>query len=222
MVTIYHLGRSRSERIVWLMEELGLPYELVKFDRGPDRFAPQDLQQVHPLGRAPVIRDGDVVLAESGAIVEYLITRHGGGRLAVPPSDPGYARYLYWFHYAEGSLMLQLLRESTLVKLVPGARELPGMQRVRATTLQHLGFIEQTLARSDYFAGPAFTAADVMMLFPFTTLLEFLPGTVDLEPYPQLLAYVERIQRRPAYVKALAIADGVQPNKQAQVSPSTP
>lgn len=209
MVTIYHLGRSRSERIVWLMEELGLPYELVKFDRGADRFAPADLQRVHPLGRAPVIRDGDVVLAESGAIVEYLITRHGQGRLAVAPSDPAYARYLYWFHYAEGSLMLQLLRESTLVKLAPNARELPGMQRVRATTLQHLSFIEATLAHTEYFAGARFTAADVMMLFPFTTLLEFLPGTVDLAPFPHLLAYVERLQRRPAYARAMAAADGV-------------
>lgn len=208
MITIYHLGRSRSERIVWLMEELGLPYDLAKFDRGPDRFAPQDLQRIHPLGRAPIVRDGDVVLAESGAIVEYLITRHGGGRLAVAPSEPNYARYLYWFHYAEGSLMLQLLRESTLVKLVPNADQLAGMARVRDTTRMHLAFIEQTLAESDYFAGPAFTAADVMMVFPFTTLLEFLPGTVDLAPFPRLLAYLKRIQRRPAYLKAMAVADG--------------
>lgn len=208
MITIYHLGRSRSERIVWLMEELGLEYELVKFDRGADRFAPEDLKRVHPLGRAPVIRDGETVLAESGAIVEYIIARHAGGRLAVSPSEPNFAQYLYWFHYAEGSLMLQLLRESTLVRLVPNADQLPGMSRVRETTRQHLEFIEQTLAASPYFAGPSFTAADLMMVFPFTTLLEFLPGTLDIAAFPHLLGYLERVKARPAYARAMALADG--------------
>ena len=137
MITIYHLDTSRSERIVWLMEELGLDYEVEVFERGPDIFAPEELKRVHPLGRAPVIRDGDTVLAESGAIVEYVVARHGGGRLAVAPSEPGFARYLYWLHYAEGSLMLQLLREASLDRMLPDADATPGMRgcaRRRACT----------------------------------------------------------------------------------------
>ncbi|HXD91549.1 MAG TPA: glutathione S-transferase, partial [Candidatus Binataceae bacterium] len=103
MITIYHLNMSRSERIIWLMEELGLAYKLEKFQRGPDMLAPAALKQVSPLGKAPAIRDGDLTLIESGAIVEYIVNRHGGGRLGVSVSSPDYARYLQWMHFAEGS-----------------------------------------------------------------------------------------------------------------------
>lgn len=204
MITIYHLDTSRSERIVWLMEELGLDYEIEAFERRPDVRAPETLKQVHPLGRAPVIRDGDTVLAESGAIVEYLIARHGGGRLAVAPSEPDFARYLYWLHYAEGSLMLHLLREWSLDRMLPDADATPGMAGVRETTRLHLAMVGGHLATHPYFAGQAFTAADVMMVFPFTTLLRF--RALDLTPFPGITAYLRRIEARPAYQTAMTLA----------------
>ncbi len=125
MITLYHLDQSRSERVIWLLEELGIDYRLELFLRQPDLYGPAALKDAHALGRAPVIRDGDVTLAESGAIVEYLIARHGQGRLSVAPDRPEFAAYLYWLHYAEGSLMLQLLREWTLDRMLPDADGAP-------------------------------------------------------------------------------------------------
>lgn len=208
MITIYHLENSRSERIIWLMEELELPYQVERFERRKeDTFAPADLKQIHELGRAPVIRDGDTVLAESGAIVQYIIALYGGGRLAVDPGAPDFAHYLYWLHYAEGSLMLQLLRETSLNRFLPDPDAVPGMARVRDNTRQHLEFIDAALAVSPYFAGESFTAADLMMAFPFTTLLQFLPKPLKLAPYQNLQAHLARITARPAYRKAMAVAD---------------
>jgi glutathione S-transferase len=204
MITIYHLDTSRSERIVWLMEELGLPYRIERTDRTAAIVAPESLRAVHPLGRAPIIRDGDTVLAESGAIVEYLIARHGGGRLAVAPSEPNFPDYLYWLHYAEGSLLLQLLREWSLERMLPDADATPGMARVRETTRLHLSFVAGRLAVADYVAGDAFTAADIMMAFPFTTLLRF--RALDLSEYPAITAYVARIEARPAWRRAMGLA----------------
>lgn len=201
MLTIYHLDRSRSERIVWLCEEIDLPYRLVPFERGPDLLAPA-LKQIHALGRAPVIDDDGTVLAESGAIVEFLLARYGDGRLSVAPDQPGFAPYLYWLHYAEGSLMLQLLREATVDRMMPTADQHPGMARLRANTRTHLEMIEATLGGSPYLAGPDFTAADQMMLFPFTTLRQFRP--LDLSPFPAISAWVDRLTARPAYVRASA------------------
>ncbi len=152
-----------------------------------------------------MIRDGDIVLAESGAIVEHIVARHGGGRLAVAPSQPNFAAYLYWLHYAEGSLLLQLLREWSVDRMLPDADAAPGMARVRETTRLHLTVIEARLADAPYFAGGEFTAADVMMLFSFTTLQRF--RTLDLSPYPNIVAYVARIEERPAYRRAMALAD---------------
>ena len=204
MITIYHLDTSRSERIVWLMEELGLDYKLEVFDRRPDIFAPDELKAIHPLGRAPVIRDGDTILAESGAIVEYIIARHGGGRLGVAASEPEFAQYLYWLHYAEGSLMLQVLREWSLQRMLPDPDAAPGMARVRETSRLHLSVIDDHLAHHPYFAGQDFTAADIMMVFTFTTLQRF--RTLDLSPYPALSAYLQRIEARPAYRRAMELA----------------
>lgn len=209
MITVHHLRRSRSERVAWLLEELGIDYRLERIDRVGGRYAPESLKDIHPLGRAPVIRDGDVLLAESGAIVEYILARHAGGRLAIAPHEAGFADYLYWFHYAEASLMLQLLRESSLVRIVPDVDRFPGMDKVRQTTREHLEFIDRSLAGKSYFAGGRFTAADIMMLFPFTTLLEFLPGTLDLGRYPRIQAYVAGLCARPAYVRALERADAL-------------
>ena len=204
MIVVHHLDTSRSERIVWLMEELGLPYTLEVTDRTPQIVAPEAFKRIHPLGRAPVITDGAVVLAESGAIVEYIVARHGGGRLSVAPERPEFPDYLYWLHYAEGSLMLQFLREWTLERMLPDADAAPGMARVRQTTKLHLDFIAERLAAAPYFAGPDFTAADVMMLFPFTTMRQF--RALDLSPYPSIRDYVARIEARPAYQRAMGLA----------------
>ena len=203
MITIYHLETSRSERIVWLMEELGLEYKLEVFQRQPNGAAPDPLKEIHPLGRAPVIRDGDTVLAESGAIVEYIVHRHASGRLAVLPEAPGYSRYVYWLHFAEGSLMT-LMIASLVLSRIPEANAGPAGSRVQERMKQMLTFVDSELASVPYFAGAEFTAADVMMTFPFTTMRYFL--NYDLAPYPNILAYLERIEGRPAYQKAMGLA----------------
>jgi glutathione S-transferase len=203
MITIYHLDTSRSERIVWLMEELGLEYKLELFQRNDNGSAPDALREIHALGKAPVIRDGDTVLAESGAIVDYIVHRYAGDRLAVAPAAADYARYIYWFHFAEGSLMSLLILALVLGR-VPEANASPVRTRVLERMKQTLYFIDSELAQSTYFAGSAFTAADVMMTFPFTTMRHFL--NYDLAPYANILAYLQRIESRPAYHKAMALA----------------
>ena len=203
MITIYHLDTSRSERIVWLMEELGLEYKLELFQRNANGSAPDALREIHALGKAPVIRDGDTVLAESGAIVDYIVHRYAGDRLAVAPAAAAYARYIYWFHFAEGSLM-SLLILALVIGRVPEANASPVRTRVLERMKQTLFFIDSELAQATYFAGSAFTAADVMMTFPFTTMRHFL--NYDLAPYANILAYLQRIESRPAYQKAMALA----------------
>ncbi len=203
MITIYHLDTSRSERIVWLMEELGLEYKLELFQRNDNGSAPDALREIHALGKAPVIRDGDTVLAESGAIVDYIVHRYAGDRLAVAPAAQEYARYIYWFHFAEGSLM-SLLILALVIGRVPEANASPVRTRVLERMRQTLAFIDSELAQATYFAGSAFTAADVMMTFPFTTMRHFL--NYDLAPYANILAYLQRIESRPAYQKAMALA----------------
>lgn len=200
MIKLTHLDRSRSERIIWLLEELGLPYTLETFRRRPDLYGPAELKQAHVLGRAPVITDGETVLAESGAIVEYILARYGNGRLSVAPSQPNFASYLYWLHYAEGSLMLQLLREWTVDRMLPDADVHPGMARLREGTRTHLAMIADALTASPYLAGNDFTAADIMMAYPFTTFRMVRP--LDLSAYPAIERYVERLIERPAFRKA--------------------
>lgn len=203
MITVYHLETSRSERIVWLLEELGLPYDLQVFPRETTGAAPHPLKEIHALGKAPVIRDGDIVLAESGAIVDYIVHRHGDGRLALRPGDAAYARYVYWLHFAEGSLMSLLLIALVLSRVKEAAAS-PVMVRIRERMKQMLTFVDTELARGPWFAGQAFTAADVMMAFPFTTLRNFLD--YDLAPYANIAAYLSRIGTRPAYRKAMSLA----------------
>lgn len=173
MITIYHLSTSRSERIVWLVEELGLEYKLEVFQREPNGAAPRPMKELHALGKAPMIRDGDTLLAESGAIVEYIVQRHGGGRLAVQPQ-------------------------------APEASESPIWTRTLDRLKQMLAFVDAELLGRPYFAGAEFTAADVMMVFPFTTMRHFLD--YDIAPYANILAYMKRIEARPAYRKAMALA----------------
>jgi glutathione S-transferase len=191
------------------LEELGIDYHLECIDRVDGRYAPQSLKNVHPLGRAPAIRDGDLVLAESGAIVDYILARYGNGRFRIHYQETGFAEYLYWFHYAEASLMLQLLRESSLVRIVPDVDRHAGMDKVRLTTREHLEFIDSSLTGKSFFVGGRLTAADIMMLFPFTTLLEFLPGTLNLAAYPKIQAYVAGLCSRPAYCRALERIDAL-------------
>ena len=204
MITIYHLSTSRSERIIWLMEELGLPYRIERLERQPNLAAPDRLKEVHPLGHAPIIRDGDITLAESGAIVDYITRRHAGGRLAVGPEAPNYADYLFWLHFAEGSFASQLLREWYLDLLVT-ADDHPLMRRARATTRDLMAFVEDRLGTVPFFAGPEFTAADIMMAFPFTTMQTF--RRLDLDENPNIRAYVARIGDRDAYGRAMRIAE---------------
>jgi glutathione S-transferase len=203
MITLYHLSTSRSERIIWLMEELALPYDVERFQREPNGAAPDALREVHPLGKAPVIRDGDLVLAESGAIVDYIVHRYGGDTLAVPPADPRYGRYLYWLHFAEGSLMTLLLVALALTR-VPGGNTSPAGGRVAGRMKQMLSFVDLELGQGPWFVGGQFTAADIMMTFPFTTMRLFLE--YELAPFGNIVAYLERIEARPAYRKAMAVA----------------
>ena len=203
MITVYHLSSSRSERIVWLLEELGLDYRMEFHQREPTGAAPASMKALHALGKAPVIRDGDRVLAESGAIVEYIVQRHGGGRLAATPDSPGYASYIYWMHFAEGSLM-SLMLIALVISRIPEAKESPVRTRVLDRMNQMLAFVDSELAGREYFVESGFTAADVMMVFPFTTMRRYLD--YDIAPYANIAAYLKRIESRPAYQKAMRLA----------------
>ena len=208
MITVHHLHDSRSERIIWLMEELQLPYRLDFHHRvatGGSRLAPEALARIHPFGTAPIITDGPVPIAELGAIVEYVVHKYGKGRLAVAPEDPNYGEYLFWLHFAEGTLMAQILREFLLDRVNADPDAFAG-RRVRERNRMYFGYVEARLAQAPYFAGSEFTAADIMMVFPFTTLQLF--KQTDLSPYPGLQAYLKRIAERPAYRKAMRIANG--------------
>lgn len=186
MLIVHHLRDSQSERIVWLCEELGLPYQVVAYDRDPvTRLSPPALRAMHPLGAAPLLQDGDLLLAESAAIVEYIIEVHGGGRLRVEPGAASYTAYLYWFHFANGNLQPTIFRLMTADK--PSTRE-------RVDLVMKL--IDARLAEVDYLAGE-FSAADIMSVFSLTTMRKFQP--VDLTPYAHIRAYLARIAERPAY-----------------------
>ena len=161
------------------------------------------MKALHALGKAPVIRDGDTLLAESGAIVEYIVQRHGKGRLAVAPDAAEYPRYVYWMHFAEGSLM-SLMLIALVLSRIPEASESVVRTRILDRMKQMLAYVDSEICGRDYFAGSEFTAADVMMVFPFTTMRKFLD--YDISPYANIAAYLGRIEARPAYRKAMALA----------------
>jgi len=205
MLTVYHLGISQSERVVWLCEELEIPYELVRFDRDPvTRLAPTAYKALHPTGMAPVIKDDSITLAESGAVIDYIIHRHGGGRLVVAPESPDYPNYLFWFNYANGTVMPMEMISMVLkfIKYNEHNAFLDGLSR-RLDVAYDL--LEKQLGETAYLAGADFTAADIIMLFPLTTMRIFLPK--DLSPYPNILHYLERISDRQAYQRAMSKAD---------------
>jgi glutathione S-transferase len=205
MLTVHHLGISQSDRIVWLCEELEIPYEMVKYDRDPEtRLAPAAYKALHPAGTAPVITDGDLVLGESGAIIEYIIRTYGGGQFTLASGAPGYADYLYWYHFANSSMMPAAMIDLVIGMLgVSSADPTVGALRARADVA--FAMIEDRLGKADYFAGSAFTAADIIMLFPLTTMRMFAPR--DLASYPNIRAYLQRIAVRPAYQRAIKKAD---------------
>jgi glutathione S-transferase len=202
---VHHLGHSQSERIVWLCEELSLDYELKRYQRRADnRLAPPEYKALHPMGSAPVIHDGGLVLGESGAIVEYLIATRGEGRLTVKRDEPGFSDYLYWFHFANGTLQPSVLQVRSLERVDPSEKNAV-LQAARQRFDSVLSLLDQRLAEAAYLAGPALTAADIMTVFSLTTMRRFKP--YDLSPWPNILAYLQRIGARPAYQRAMSQAD---------------
>jgi glutathione S-transferase len=213
MIVVHHLNNSRSQRILWLLEELGLDYQIKKYQRDPKTMlAPPELLAVHPLGKSPVISDGDTVVAESGAIIEYLVGRYGDGRLAPSPGTPERLHYTYFLHYAEGSAMPPLLLKLVFDRVErspapffvrPIARAIARKARdgfVQPQIRRHLDFLEGELARRDWFAGADFSAADIQMSFP----LEAAAARAGLDArFPKLTGFLERIHARPAYRRAL-------------------
>jgi glutathione S-transferase len=199
MIVVHHLNNSRSQRILWLLEELGTPYRIEQYRRdAKTNLAPPELRAVHPLGKSPVIQDGELVLAESGAIVEYLLDRHGKGRLVPARGTPEHVRYLHWMHFAEGTLMLHLLARLYLTRVGEPAKAL--QTRVEGMIGAELDLVEAELARSAHLAGAEFSAADVQMMFG----LEFsaFAGLVE-ERHAKLRGYIARMQLRPAYRRAI-------------------
>jgi glutathione S-transferase len=205
MIVVHHLGISQSDRIVWLCEELGIPFELKHYQRDPQtRLAPAEYRALTPFGTAPVITDGDLTLGESGAIVEYIIQTYGAGRLTVRPGQPGYADYLFWLHFANGSLMPAAMVDLIAQMIDPkGENPLLGLLRDRLN--RAYGQIEARLGETLYLASDAFTAADIMSVFGLTTMRMFAPR--DLGPYPNIKAYLQRIGERSAFQTAMAKAD---------------
>lgn len=213
MIVVHHLENSRSQRVLWLLEELGLPCEIRHYQRDPKTMlAPPELSQVHPLGKSPVITDGDTVVAETGAIVEYLLDRYGEGRLRPEPGTPEHLRYRYWLHFAEGSAMPPLLMKLVFdsintapmpffVKPVARAIGKKVMDLLVWPNLKRqFDFMEAELGRSTWFAGKALTGADIMMSFP----LEAAAQRAGLDASrPKLMAFIERIHQRAAYQRAL-------------------
>ncbi|KYF90019.1 glutathione S-transferase [Sorangium cellulosum] len=205
MLKIHHLGHSQSERILWLCEELGVPYALEKYTRDPvTRLSPPELKVLHPLGAAPLIEVDGMLLAESAAIVEFILARYGRGRLRHGPDHPDFASYLYWFHFSNGNLQPAMLR-SMIVGRCGLAPDHPVQTSVQGRLDQVLALIEARLGQTDHLAGSEFTAADIMSVFSLTTMRLFHP--VDLAPYPNILAYLQRIGARPAYRRAMAKGD---------------
>jgi glutathione S-transferase len=211
MLTLHHLHHSRSQRVLWLLEELQVPFEVRHYERHPETMlAPPELRSVHPLGKSPVITDGDVTVAETGAIVEYLIDRYGAGRLRPAAGTPEHLRYRYWLHFAEGTAQPQLLLKFHINRTIAAsassaepaaARDL--LARMNAATdanlRANLDFMEAELGRSAWFAGDEFTAADIAMSFPIEVSVE--RAGLDASR-PRLMAWLERIHARPAWRRA--------------------
>ncbi len=213
MITVHHLNNSRSQRVLWLLEEMGVPYEIKHYERDPQtQFAPESLRQVHALGKSPVVTDGAVTVAESGAIVEYLVEAHGAGRFVPAPGTPERLRWRYWLHFAEGSAMPPLLMKLVFDRIVespmpffakPIARGIAAKvmeSYIGPNLVRNLDFMESELTRSPWFAGNEFSAADIQMSFP----IEASAKRAGLDASrPKLMAWLAAIHARPAYQRAL-------------------
>ena len=196
MILVHHLNESRSQRVLWLLEELGLPYEIRHYARNAStRLAPPELQAVHPLGKSPVVEADGLKLIESGAIVDYLIRRHGGGRMRPALDTTDFESYQQWLHYAEGSAMLPLLLKLYVSRL--GDAGAPLWPRIDSELANHLGFVDRALAGRDWLLGDALSGADVQMSFVGEAARGLRAG------YPHIDAWVRRFQQRPAYRRAL-------------------
>ena len=213
MITVHHLNNSRSQRVLWLLEELGVPYEIKKYQRdAKTMLAPPELLKVHPLGKSPVITDDDLTVAETGAIVEYLVERYGNGRLAPAIGTPERLRWRYWMHFAEGSAMSPLLLKLIFDRIPtqpmpffvrPIARAISAKVLERMVTpnlTRQLDFMESELGKTEWFGGNDFSAADVQMSFPLEAAVQRAGLNVTR---PKLMAFLKRIHARPAYQSAL-------------------
>lgn len=211
MITVHHLNNSRSQRLLWLLEELGLHYEVKRYQRDArTMLAPKELKAIHPLGKSPVITDNGHTIAETGAIIEYILDNYGVGRLIPKPGTPERLRFTYWLHYAEGSAMTPLLLKLVFSRIPANA---PGLLRgligsVMKTAqaklsdpqiAMHLGYWDDELSKSQWFAGNEFSAADIMMSFP----LEAAAHRAGARSRPMVAAFLDRIHQRPAYIAAL-------------------
>jgi len=197
MITLHHLNESRSQRILWLLEELEVPYEIQFYFRDQHKMAPPELQQIHPLGKSPVITDDGRAIAESGAIIDYIVRHYGEGRLCPDPKSTDYDEYVHWLHYAEGSATLPFV-------ILPiansfGKMATPLHRRVDHELALNLGYINERLTGRDFLLGSKLTAADVQMSFVGELAVNF----TDASSYPNLAAWVGRFQARPAYKRAI-------------------
>ena len=198
MLVVHHLNDSRSQRILWLLEELAAPYEIKYYQRdATTRLAPPELKTVHPLGKSPVITDGGITIAESGAIVDYIVRTYGTAKMPPPPAGPAFEQYNEWLHYAEGSAMLPLMLNMYVGRL--GEAGAPLHPRIQSEMANHLSYVDGALKGRDWLMGPALSGADIQMSF----VGEVARAMGQMETYPSIKAWVERFQARPAYVKAL-------------------
>jgi glutathione S-transferase len=197
MITVHHLNDSRSQRILWLLEELALPYEIKHYQRLPTRLAPPELAAIHPVGKSPVITDGRKTVFESGAIIDYVIRRHAGGRLQPDPATPAYDDYQMWMHYAEGSAMLPLMLNLYVSRLGDGGA--PLHPRIESEIANHLGYLDAHLKGRGFLVGDSLTGADIQM--------SFIPEIAEVygkrAAFPNLDAWIKRLHARPAWKKAL-------------------
>ncbi len=198
MIVVHHLNDSRSQRVLWLLEELGVPYEIKPYQRDAQtRLAPPELKQVHPLGKSPVITDGSKTIIESGAIIDYVIRRYGKGRMQPAPETAAYDEYVQWMHYAEGSAMLPLMLNLYAARLGDGAAAL--MPRIEGEIANHLAYIDGALKGRQFLVGDTLSGADIQMSF----VGEVAGAFGKRAQYPNLDAWIKRLHERPAYKKAI-------------------
>jgi glutathione S-transferase len=196
MLKVHHLNNSRSQRILWLLEEIGMPYEIVKYQRGtPVPLAPPELKTLHPLGKSPVIEDKGMKIAESGAVVEYIVDTYGNGKFKPKPGTPEYWKYIEWMHFAEGSAMLPLMLALYTGMLGDGAA--PLKPRVDSEVANHLSYMDSELGKNDWFVGNTLTGADIMLIFVCEA------AGARLEPFKNLMRYRDAIHARPAYKRTI-------------------